>query len=180
MREEPSRGPVLLSIARAAIEGETGPSPRTWAEEWLRAHGASFVTLRLEGELRGCIGSVQAHRPLGDDVAHSARAAAYRDPRFPPVTREEIPRLAVEVSVLSAREPLDACSEDEAIARMRPGIDGIYFEFHDLSATFLPQVWEGLPDPLAFLGELRRKAGLPPRFWHPDVRVSRYTVEKYA
>ena len=180
MREDPARGPVLLSIARSAIEMQGPPAPRTWVEDWLRAHGASFVTLRLDGELRGCIGSIEARRPLGDDVAHSARAAAYRDPRFSPVTREEIPRLAVEVSVLSAREALDAFSEEEAIARVRPGIDGIYFEFHDLSATFLPQVWEGLPEPLAFLGELRRKAGLPPRFWHPDVRLSRYTVEKYV
>ena len=65
------------------------------------------------------------------------------------------------------------------VFRLRPGIDGVYFEFHDLAATFLPQVWNSIPEPLDFLGELRRKAGLPPRFWHPDVRLSRYTVEKY-
>jgi AmmeMemoRadiSam system protein A len=180
MPEDASRGPVLLAIARSAIEVDAPSVPRAWVEEWLRAHRASFVTLRLEGELRGCIGSIEARRPLGDDVVHSARAAAYRDPRFPSVTREEIPRLAVEVSVLSAREPVEALDEAHALAQLRPGIDGVYFEFRDLTATFLPQVWSGLPEPLAFLGELRRKAGLPSRFWHPDVRLSRYTVEKYA
>ena len=180
MREDPSRGPVLLTIARSAIELDEMPAPRAWEHEWLRALGASFVTLKIEGELRGCIGSIHAHRPLGDDVAHNARAAAYRDPRFPPVSPWEIPQLAVEVSVLSAREPLHAPSEAEVIAQLRPGIDGVYFQFRDQTATFLPQVWDGLPEPLDFLGELRRKAGLPVRFWHPDVRVSRYTVEKYT
>ena len=88
--------------------------------------------------------------------------------------------MQVEVSVLSPREPIDAASEAAAIQSLRPGLDGVYFEFHELAATFLPQVWEAIPEPLAFLGELRRKAGLLPRFWHPDVRLSRYTVEKFA
>jgi len=173
------RGPTLLSIARSAIELPSAPAPRAWTEEWLRAPGASFVTLRLDGDLRGCIGSVEARRALGDDVTHNARAAAYRDPRFQPVTPGEIPRLDVEVSVLSPRVPLEAMSEAEALRKLRPGIDGICFEFHDLASTFLPQVWESLPEPAIFLAELRRKAGLAPNFWHPDVRLSRYTVEKY-
>jgi AmmeMemoRadiSam system protein A len=177
--EPDPRGPTLVGLARAAIERPDAPSPSR-AEPWLQEPGASFVTLRLDGELRGCIGSVQARRPLVDDVVHNARAAAFRDPRFPPVTPAELPRLQVEVSVLSPREPLEADTESEALERLRPGIDGVYFEFHDLAATFLPQVWESLPSPVEFLGELRRKAGLPPRFWHPDVRLSRYTVEKFT
>ena len=178
-RPEGGRGPALLAIAREAIARPEYP-PRVNGAAWLLEPGASFVTLRLDGELRGCIGSVQARRALGEDVAHNARAAAFRDPRFPPVTPGEVPRLQVEVSLLSPREPLEAYSEAEALAKLRPGVDGVYFEFHDLASTFLPQVWESLPDPVDFLGELRRKAGLPPTFWHPDVRLSRYTVEKFT
>lgn len=179
MPDDALRGPTLLAIARSAIELSSAPAPRAWTEDWLRAPGASFVTLHLDGDLRGCIGSVEARRALGDDVTHNARAAAYRDPRFPPVSADELPRLDVEVSVLSPRVPLEAMSEAEALAKLRPGVDGIYFEFHELASTFLPQVWASLPEPAIFLAELRRKAGLAPNFWHPDVRLSRYTVEKY-
>ncbi len=180
MAERETRGATLLVIARAAIEqpGETGIEQR-WPEEWLLLPGASFVTLHLAGELRGCIGSVEAHRPLGEDVVRNARAAAYRDPRFPPVIAGEIARLQVEVSMLSPREPLAAETEGDAIAQMRPGIDGICLDYGEMRSTFLPQVWESLPEPTEFLGELKRKAGLPRTFWHPDLRLSRYTVDKF-
>jgi AmmeMemoRadiSam system protein A len=175
------RGSILLAIARESIElGDLAPPVVAWEEAWLREPGASFVTLRLDEELRGCIGTIDAHRPLGQDVAWNARAAAYRDPRFPPVSAAERERLQVEVSVLSPREPLPVASESDALAKLRPGIDGIALEYGTMSATFLPQVWESLPDPDAFLEHLRRKAGLPARFWHADVRLSRYTVEKFA
>lgn len=174
------RGPVLLSIAREAIaEGRERPAQREWREEWLREPRASFVTLRMDGDLRGCIGSVDAHRSLGDDVAHNAHAAAYRDPRFPPVDTAERERLLVEVSVLSPRESFAAASEEEALRALRPGVDGLCIEFQGSQATFLPQVWENLPDPRDFLCELRRKAQLPARFWDPGMKLSRYTVEKY-
>jgi AmmeMemoRadiSam system protein A len=174
------RGRVLLDIARTAIaNGPAVPDGLAWDEEWLRAPAASFVTLREAGELRGCIGSIDARRALGDDVAHNAHAAAYRDPRFPPVRPAEIAGLDVEVSVLTPRVPLGAASEDDALARLRPGEDGVYLEYQDFHATFLPQVWESLPDPRDFLDELRRKARLPARFWHPELRLSRYGVEKY-
>ena len=180
MRDE-RRGGFLLAIAREAIA--QGPEPRTesfaWDEEWLREPAASFVTLREAGELRGCIGSVDACRSLGDDVAHNAHAAAYRDPRFPPVRPAEIPGLDVEVSVLTPRVPLAVASEDAALAELRPGRDGVMLEYQDFRATFLPQVWENLPDPRDFLAELRRKARLPAGFWHPELRLSRYGVEKY-
>jgi AmmeMemoRadiSam system protein A len=180
MSERENRGATLLAIARAAIErpGESGIENR-WPEGWLNDPGASFVTLHLAGELRGCIGSIEAHRPLGEDVARNARAAAYRDPRFPPVSGDEIPRLQVEVSVLSPRQPLPAKSESDVIAMMRPGIDGICLDYGEMRSTFLPQVWESLPEPGEFLGELKRKAGLPRTFWHPDLRLSRYTVDKF-
>lgn len=174
------RGQVLVAIARESIErGGAIEVHARWSEAWLREPGASFVTLKLDGELRGCIGSIEARRALGEDVARNAHAAAYRDPRFPAVTRQEVLRLAVEVSVLSEREPLTAADELDALSRLRPGIDGIYLEYEGLSSTFLPQVWESLPAPEDFLGELKRKAGLPRGFWHPGMRLSRYTVEKF-
>jgi AmmeMemoRadiSam system protein A len=170
---------TLLAIARRAIAAVQRPEPSPWADDWLRNPGASFVTLRLEGELRGCIGSVDAHRALGDDVAHNAFAAAYRDPRFAPVSDTDRARLDVEVSVLTRRVAIEAASEVEALAALRPHVDGVYFELGELRATFLPQVWESLPDPLDFLCELRRKAGLPTRFWDERLKLSRYTVDKY-
>jgi AmmeMemoRadiSam system protein A len=180
MADGERRGQVLLAIAREALAyGPDELAPRAWDEEWLRVTAATFVTLRDGGELRGCIGTVDAHRALGDDVTHNAYAAAYRDPRFPPVTPDIRGRLDVEVSVLSAREPVAAASETQLAAALRPGVDGIVLEYENYRATFLPQVWESLPDPLDFLAELRRKARLPARFWHPRLKVSRYTVDKY-
>lgn len=180
MPEVIERGAVLISIAREAIAdpGELH-GEFTRGCEWLRALAATFVTLRAGGELRGCIGSVDARRALGDDVARNAHAAAYRDPRFPPLQPHERASVAVEVSVLTPRVPMAVTSEDEALASLRPGEDGIFLQYREMSATFLPQVWESLADPLDFLAELRRKAGLPLRFWHPDIRLSRYSVEKF-
>jgi len=175
-----SRGPVLLAIAREAIE-HVGDDfhPAAWREDWLREPGASFVTLKRDGELRGCIGTIDPHRALGDDVWHNARAAAFRDPRFPPLSPAEHDGLEVEVSVLSPRTPLAVTSEADAAAKLRPGVDGVYLEYGHARATFLPQVWESVPDPVDFLAQLRRKAGLPARFWHPDMRITRYTVDKF-
>jgi AmmeMemoRadiSam system protein A len=181
MDDHGRRGRMLVAIAREAIEAEPSAQygPLEWQEEWLRATGASFVTLRDAGELRGCIGTVDPHRALGDDVAHNAHAAAYRDPRFPPVRTAQRAGLEVEVSVLSPRAPIAAPTEAELAAVLRPGVDGIVLEYEGHRATFLPQVWESLPDPIDFLAELRRKARLPARFWHPRMQVSRYTVEKF-
>lgn len=175
-----ARGAALLAIAREAIARLDAPSLGRWDADWLQAPGASFVTLRLDSALRGCIGSVEARRALGEDVAHNAHAAAYRDPRFPPVSAAERAVVTVEVSVLSPREPVPARSESEALELLRPRVDGLYLEFGERRATFLPQVWDSLPHPPDFLGELRRKAGLPAGFWHEELRLSRYTVEKFA
>src|SRR5438105_2492455 len=130
MDETFERTPTLIAIAREAIAQAERPSDGCeWHVEWLRERAASFVTLRIEGELRGCIGSIDAHRALGDDVAHNAYAAAYRDRRFAPLADDERPRLAVEVSVLTARVPFEAPAEADALAALRPGVDGIYLEF---------------------------------------------------
>jgi AmmeMemoRadiSam system protein A len=180
MVEAPERATTLIAIAREAIAQADRPAaPGAWNAGWLQERAASFVTLKLDDGLRGCIGSVDAHRPLGDDVAHNAHSAAYRDPRFTPVTGDERARLQVEVSVLTARMPFDARSEEAAVAAIRPGVDGLYLEYGEMRSTFLPQVWESIPDALDFLCELRRKAGLPRRFWHERLRLSRYTVEKF-
>ncbi len=180
MIDRERRGRLLVAIAHEAMADRDRPiQGRAWDDPWLGALAASFVTLRLDGELRGCIGTVDPVRALGDDVSHNARAAAYADYRFHPLEAGELARIDVEVSVLSAREALAAASEEEAIALLRPGTDGVVLEYGECRATFLPQVWGGLPDPLEFLVELRRKARLPARFWHPGLRLSRYTVEKY-
>jgi AmmeMemoRadiSam system protein A len=181
----PARGPVLLRLARTAIEGRLGVpvEARAPLPEWLLEPGASFVTLRSAGgDLRGCIGSIAAVRPLGEDVEANAAAAAFRDPRFPALAREELADLGVEVSVLSASEPLPAAPGFEAAAAMlRPGVDGVILEAGPFArATFLPQVWEELPDARDFLAQLQRKAGLPARGWSAAHRLSRYTVEKHA
>ena len=180
MVEHDEKRRMLLAIAREAIGGQNEPvTPGEWPDDWLRRCAATFVTLRIEGELRGCIGTLEARRALGDDVAHNAHAAAYRDPRFPPLPRDDRPKITVEVSVLSQRVRIEAPSEDAAIARLQPGVDGVVVEYQDLRATFLPQVWESIPEPFEFLRELRRKAGLPERFWHDDLRLWRYSVDKY-
>jgi AmmeMemoRadiSam system protein A len=182
------RGRVLLALAREAIAAALDllpsaarrPAPEL-AAPWLRAPGACFVTLTRQSRLRGCIGSVRARRPLVDDVRANARAAALSDPRFPPLTAGELPETRIEVSLLSAASPLPAASEDEALAALRPGIDGIILEIGGEShATFLPQVWENLPSPRDFLAHLKQKAGLPPGFWSPDLRLHRYTVTKWT
>jgi AmmeMemoRadiSam system protein A len=179
MIERERRGCMLLGIARDAIAAAYAEVPARWPEPWLEELAATFVTLRLDGELRGCIGSIEAHRPLGMDVHANARGAAYRDSRFAPVASREVGLLEVEVSVLSRPEPLAAHSEAEALAQLRAGIDGVIVEYQGRRATFLPQVWDGLHDPLDFLAQLRLKAELPARFWHRDLRLSRYTVEKH-
>lgn len=177
----PDRGQVVLGIARAAIERALGRArPLTTAEAaWLQEKGSSFVTLRREGDLRGCIGSLEAYRPLGEDIAQNAVAAALHDRRFPPVEASELDALEVEVSLLTPSEPLPCSDESDALCKLRPGVDGVVIEFGTHRATFLPQVWESLPLPSLFLRELKRKAGLPADFWHPGLRISRYGVEKY-
>jgi AmmeMemoRadiSam system protein A len=177
----PDAGTVLLRIARATIARPLGvelAAPEDAA--WLAEARATFVTLKKNGELRGCIGSLDAERPLLVDLKSNATAAAFRDPRFPPVTSSELDEIRIEVSLLSPLSPIDFESDDDAATRLRPFEDGVVLEYGRARATFLPQVWEDLSDPAQFLAELKRKAGLPPSFWAPDLRLFRYTVSKWS
>lgn len=179
---EPRGARELIEVARASIETglRTGrplaPDPLAYPEP-LRAVRASFVTLHREGGLRGCIGGLVALRPLVADVAEHAFAAAFRDPRFPPLSAHELGGLDVHVSILSPLEPLAFASEEDLVAQLRPGVDGLVLEAAGRRGTFLPAVWEAVPEPREFLRELKRKAGLAPDFWSGAVRVQRYTVE---
>jgi AmmeMemoRadiSam system protein B/AmmeMemoRadiSam system protein A len=178
--EQDEKGATLLKLARAEIGQQLGHSlPSPPPSDWLARPGASFVTLTKNGDLRGCIGSLEPHRPLGEDVRANALAAAFRDPRFMPLSREEFNDIRVEVSLLSPTEALTVSSEEQAVSALRPGIDGVVFEYAYHRSTFLPQVWEQLPEPAEFLAHLKRKAGLPLDFWAADVRLSRYTVSKW-
>lgn len=174
---EAERGRVLLALARWAISEDLGlPVGRAPEQPWLREPGATFVTLKCDGALRGCVGSLTAQRPLGEDVVYNARAAAFRDARFEPLTAGEFLQTEVEVSLLSPQEPLAFRSERHLLTQLRPGEDGLVLTFGRRRGTFLPQVWEHLPDPAAFLGQLKQKAGLPSHFWAEEIQVSRYTV----
>lgn len=178
--QKEERGKTLVRIARESLAEALGVGKMEPHEEsWLREDGATFITLMANGELRGCVGSIQAHRPLIEDLKSNARAAAFRDPRFPQVQPAEFPGLSVEVSLLSKPEPFEVESEEDAIARLRPGVDGVILEYGAARSTFLPQVWEQLPDARQFLAHLKAKAGLSPAFWSPQIRLSRYTVEKF-
>lgn len=175
----PEQGRVLLALARGSLLealklGEAGE----YREAWLEEPGACFVTLRRLGRLRGCVGSVRAYRPLREDVWSNARAAAFSDSRFPPLDPGEMPEIRVEISLLSAPEPIAITCEDDACRILTPS-DGVIFEWGSCRSTFLPQVWEQLPDPVEFLGHLKHKAGLSPRFWAPDVKLWRYAVTKW-
>lgn len=173
-------GPALLAMARAAIANRLGrETAAPEAAPWCREQGATFVTLTQAGRLRGCIGTLEAHRSLCDDVTANALAAAFRDPRFPPLEAVELDRTRVEVSLLSATEPLSVRDEADAVRQLRPHIDGIIVEHAGQRATFLPQVWAQLPDRQAFLTQLKLKARVPADFWAADVKLARYTVSKW-
>jgi AmmeMemoRadiSam system protein A len=179
-------GARLVAIARASIAHalRTG-QPLEVAGDGLppalREPRACFVTLRLrDGSLRGCIGDLEARQPLADAVADRACAAAFRDPRFAPLAAEELERVVVDVSVLGPLAPIDARSEAAIADALRPGVDGLLIDDGRHRATFLPSVWESLPEPARFLEALWRKAGLPPRHVPPALRAWRYGVEEFA
>jgi AmmeMemoRadiSam system protein B/AmmeMemoRadiSam system protein A len=174
-------GNTLLSIARGSIEAamQKKSLPQR-SESWLAQAGASFVTLMRAGSLRGCIGSLEAVRPLGIDVAENARGAAFRDPRFGALTGDEWLQCRVEVSLLSAPKPLSFADEADLLAQLRPGEDGVILESAGRRGTFLPQVWDALPDPRRFMQELAKKAGLAVDERLARCRVSRYRVIKWS
>ncbi len=174
-------GTTLLTLARNAIAARFGLPDAPVAVDLPELHemGATFVTLTQRGDLRGCIGSLEARRPLLKDVQENACSAAFRDPRFEPLSADEWPLTRVEVSLLTPPEPLAFHDEADALARLRPNIDGVIFSADNRRSTFLPQVWEQLPEPADFMARLKHKAGLPANYWGPDVRLERYTVRKW-
>jgi len=177
-------GQALLIIARNAITTAVDhniSNIRLVENEKTRLKldqpGAVFVTLTINNQLRGCIGSLQAHRPLREDCHYNAVAAALEDPRFPTLSSDELAQVCIEVSLLSPPHPLPCKSEAEACSHLRPGKDGVIISWHGQRATFLPQVWEQLPSPITFLSSLKKKAGLPGSFWSPDLILQTYEVE---
>jgi AmmeMemoRadiSam system protein A len=175
---------VLLDIAHSAISrafrGDLTPPDLEDLPPRLLENGASFVTLTQGDRLRGCIGSVEAYRPLALDVHYNALAAAFKDPRFPPLSPDEWPYTEVEVSVLSEPKVLPYEDIDDLISKLRPDM-GLILEHPAGRATFLPQVWEKIPDPVQFLTELAYKAGLPPSVYNdPRTVVKYYTVDKFT
>ena len=176
----PDLGSILLTAARNAIAIHLGQPIKTIVDRpELHEKGASFVTLTQDGALRGCIGSLEAWRPLLKDVQENALAAAFRDPRFNPLSAVELPMTRVEVSLLTPAEAISFASEGDALAQLRPEIDGVILIAGDHHATFLPQVWEQLPDAASFMAHLKQKAGLSANYWGPDVRIERYQVQKW-
>jgi len=175
----------LLQVALASIESglETGSplqvNPAAYSPV-LSARRASFVTLKCAGNLRGCIGSLTPISSLVEDVARNAFAAAFRDPRFPELSATELPDLEIGISVLGPTETVDFGSEAELLGMLRPGIDGLVLQDGRHRGTFLPSVWESLPEPADFLGHLKQKAGLPADYWSETLEIERYTTESFA
>ena len=174
----------LIDVARESITrgyGHSGPVPvpaGPWSEA-LSVPRATFTTLTLGTELRGCRGTIEPRRPLIEDVWANAWASAYDDPRFPPVTGAEIPRLGISISVLSPLEPISAGSEAELIDALEPGVDGLVLSHGAARATFLPAVWRQVPEARAFVSQLKHKAGWPASFWSPDLKAFRYRTETF-
>lgn len=172
----------LLDIARQSIEqGLHGGQPLRVSQDdlppRLRKTGGTFVTLRRHGELRGCIGTLEPYQPLAQDVAEHAFAAAFRDPRFPPLRADELDDLTIDIAILGPPEELVFEDEADLVRRLRPGVDGLILQEGARRGTFLPSVWEQLPEPAEFLRQLKRKAGLPADHWSDTLRVWRYQVE---
>lgn len=185
MTMTPENRRLLLDLARRSIAhglDQGGPLPLDPADypEPLRARLAAFVTLNLGGNLRGCIGHLEAVQPLVRDVTDNAYAAAFRDPRFAPLAHRELPDLEIHISVLTPPEPMSFTSEADLLAQIRPGIDGLILTDGQARGTFLPSVWESLPQARDFLNQLKRKAGLPTSHWSDRVQVARYTTESFG
>lgn len=175
---------ILQTIARQSIQTgltEQHPSVITPTDysEHLQQQRATFVTLNINKQLRGCIGTLSPFRTLVDDIAHNAYAAAFSDPRFPALSQAEFAQLDYHLSILSDTSPIEFNSEVDLLAQIRPGIDGLVLSDNYQQGTFLPSVWEQLPTAKEFLQHLKRKAGLPADYWSDSIKVARYTVESF-
>lgn len=178
-----TEGATLVRLARESIEtafeGRRVEVPR---EQWLAERRAAFVTLRLRrsGELRGCIGTLEARKPLGETVIDYARLAAFEDRRFEPLTRAELDIVLIDVSVLSPHVPLPVESEADAHAKLERARPGVLLSYRGRRGVFLPQVWASLQDPREFLRHLKEKAGLPGQFWSDEIDLRTFVCEEYT
>lgn len=184
MSLDASQRQQLLALARASIrnglhEQVRTPCPAPASRE-LGIRAATFVTLRVHSDLRGCCGSIDATRTVAEDVWHNAWASAFADPRFAPLTSDEFEHLSVHISVLSELEPLTVDSEATLLGCLRPGTDGLLLRAGARQATFLPAVWRQLPDPRDFVRQLKHKAGWPPQLWPHGMQAYRYTTESFG
>jgi AmmeMemoRadiSam system protein A len=179
----------LLALARASIDaalkhgrpaGQPAPFTPALLSQGLTVRRSSFVTLRFGHELRGCCGTLDAPRPLAEDVWRNAWAAAFSDPRFPPLAAAEWPQVSMHLSLLTAPERLDVTTEAQLLAVLRPSLDGLILESETGRATFLPAVWEQLPDPVQFVRQLKMKAGWRADWWSDRIRAWRYTTESFG
>ena len=176
---------LLLDTAKRAIafgltENITLPLDTNDFGPALQQFRASFVTLHLNGNLRGCIGTLEAYQPLITDVAQNAFNAAFRDPRFSAVSQKELSKLHYHISILTPPSALAVTSEADLINQLRPNIDGIIIQEGMKRGTFLPSVWEQLPDKKSFLTQLKLKAGFSPSYWSDNITVERYEVESFS
>lgn len=176
---------LLLETAKHAIkfgltENSNLPIDPEEFEPTLQEFRASFVTLHIEGALRGCIGTLEAYQPLIIDVADNAFNAAFKDPRFSALNRKEFPRLDYHISILTPPSILETTSEADLLNQLRPNIDGIIIKEGMKRATFLPSVWEQLPDRKTFLTQLKIKAGFSPSYWSKNITIERYEVDSFS
>ena len=178
-------GADLLRLARCSIEyglnhGKPLPVLVDELPQALTEPAATFTTLQLEGKLRGCCGTLEAAHPLATDVARSAFRAAFRDSRFKAVGRDELGGIRLEVSVLSPLEVIRVTDEADLLNRLTPGTDGLVIAEGGRRATFLPKVWESLPEPHRFLAQLKTKCGLPEDYWSERLEFHRYRTTSFA
>jgi uncharacterized protein len=172
----------LLELAKNSIQHglQTGKPSKINVADYppeLKAPRATFVTLHKHHELRGCIGKLEAVRPLAEDIVENAFSAAFKDTRFPPLAADEYKDLEIHLSILTPAEPISFASEQDLLTQLKPGIDGLILQEGHRCATFLPSVWESLPNPELFLRNLKQKAGLAPDYWSGKIRIYRYHTE---
>jgi len=175
---------ILRDLAYQSIKHglETGQALPVDLEEYpeeLKQTRATFVTLHSNGELRGCIGILKPVRPLAEDVAHNAWAAAFGDSRFVPLNAGELDDLDIHISILGKPKAMNFSSEQDLVSQLRPGTDGLILQEGFKKGTFLPSVWQSLKDPQDFLNHLKLKAGLPASYWSDGLQIQRYQVEEF-
>lgn len=172
----------LVDLAESSIQHglQTGRPLKINLDDYpeeLTERRATFVTLEINHQLRGCIGMLEAVRPLAEDIAENAFSAAFKDPRFPPLEARELDNLDIHLSILTPAESVSFSSEQDLLSKMQPDIDGMILEEGRRRGTFLPSVWKSLPEPEQFLRHLKQKAGLPPDYWSKNIRIYRYQAE---